>query len=253
MAKKTSPTTTPTTLPPQAGASGGSDVTSLASKYGVQVGASTYAAPNDPPVYMGQTGVPGDPNRVPGDTPTTNIVPRSQAYGDIYGWSSDQVKAFQEQLIAAGIVTPDQVRLGARDAATVGAWQNLADQAAIAYAGGNQRSPQSLLAEQQAAGPPAGQGRQATNPEDVKAAAEDAAKAVLGRTELTVDEQAKVEAAWRAREAPFLGTSTLAAPDAQANSKFFEDQVRQLDPMKADARKVVGAAGVLQKMLTGAV
>lgn len=86
------------------------------------------------------------------------------------------------------------------------------------------------------------------NPLDVRALGRKAGTEVLGRG-LTDAERATFEQKFRAMESgQIAGTAAFDAPDPNV---FAEEQVRALDPVKADSRSAVKVAGVISRMLGG--
>jgi hypothetical protein len=207
-------------------------------------------------IGLGNTGSPdtiearGSARTAPG-----SLMPASRAEASIYAWGRTEVQRFQDRLIESGLVQAEDIRYGVRDAATLSAWGQMVDAAAGSYLAGVRKSPWDI-ADEFAVAPPVpaedkGPGRVQANPQDVRALAESTAKAVIGRGELTAEEQARFEASYRQWEAPYLGHSEAAPPGQAATQQFAEDAVREIDPLKADARKVAGKADLFARMLRG--
>lgn len=93
--------------------------------------------------------------------------------------------------------------------------------------------------------------RQATNPLDFEALAKSKGTEVLGRR-LTDAEKHKVGQKLAAKETAYLPSdNTVSAPGSGAFNDMAEEQVRALDPVRADSRGVVKVASVIARMLGG--
>lgn len=95
------------------------------------------------------------------------------------------------------------------------------------------------------------QARAATNPLDFRAMGDQMGRAGIGRG-LTDREEEQFASAAAAFEAPSLNSdSTVSGPGAAGWEKWAEGQVREIDPLKFDARKVARYGSVIAEALRG--
>lgn len=243
--------TTPTTVP------AGEELKQAASELGLTLGGGGYTDPSDPDVYWGTTDTHGRVRR------SNPIIKRSAALVEPAKWKTEDLAAFQHRMFSAGLygsMHESEVPFGVFDLTSQRAWQELVD-ASVAYqAVGKKVTPQDILG-----GIPSGAGRGATrapfnaqvsNPIDMRAALKVAATEVLGGaiTDEQINaisdrfQQQQIGAQRSAYNTADTGGTSTAAPDF---GSFAKEQVRALDPVKADARGAVKVASVIQQMLGG--
>lgn len=206
--------------------------------------------PNDLPVWIGTTDSNGRVRRQNG------VVSSSKAYVNPYQWKPSDLSAFQRRMFVAGLygnARENEIPWGTVDPLTDRAWRQLVDTAALYYTAGKKITPQQVL-DQMGVSPTAGGGSQtspATNPADLAALANQTSTNVLGR-DLTSEEKTRVAGRLQAAEAPFLAAnSSVERPGTAALTDVARQQVRAIDPIRADSRNVVHAASVLEQMLAG--
>lgn len=185
----------------------------------------------------------------------------SVASGDLF--LGDNLRMFQERAVAAGLLDPRSVRMGAPDSATVQLWESLLDTSAVYLKVGQKKSVFDLMdLFAPTAGQTGGSERapltvELSNPDDVKRLMREAAKEALGSG--TVDD-AKLDdivKRWHAEQrnaqtagynAAETGGTVTQAPDFET---FADQAAREIDPERYDARKMVANFDVIEKMFAG--
>lgn len=243
---------------PRPGSGGGSgsgnyssELNNIAAADGISLDLSagrTTGSPDDPPAWDGSAN-----------------VPVSQLYNRFYVLSDAELRRFQQAAVTAGIVKPENMRFGAYDDETFRLWNSAVNQSAGFLAGGKKVDPFTAL-EQIAALTPPDAGKEPpvppsaviSHPDSIKAGLKEAAVKVLGGTaglddkrldQLVAEfQKAQQRAQLAAGQAQREGGTSVAAPEFAA---FAEEQVREVDPLKADSRKVVEKFDVIAKMFRG--
>jgi hypothetical protein len=165
----------------------------------------------------------------------------------------DSIAQLQTLLVNAGLLDPTEIsRPGYYEPSTKAAYRELLAQAnawGTSWDDALSRLSANPNARMNATG--GGQRYRGTNPLEFGAAAESASTSVLGRG-LTDEERSRVAQKLVAQEAQFLGAdSTVQPPGENATKEALHNQVRALDPIRADSRSAVKVAAVLEKLLTG--
>lgn len=250
------------------GATVGGDLGEVAAGYGVSFGGGGgfQQESQEPPVWMGQKRQTGMA-RTRG-TYTSRVVSLSEATGEFYSWSDAQLRKFQEQAYEAGLygnVDRAEVPFGDFDEDTFSVWSTMVQRSAAFYSQGKKVSPMKAL-EMAGRSKPVGVIEEVdgppplvtvlSNPDELKKVMQAGARSVLGRKVSDADLEAFVssiqgqEAAQQKSDYGMQvneqgGTVTkLADPRVQA-----EVAAREIDPLKADSRKVVGKFDALVGML----
>lgn len=174
-------------------------------------------------------------------------------YDSVAGLSPEDRADLQLTLRDLGLIGPKtKIRLGLWDSTSASAFRQV-----LAWANTRGIGWRAALAEMQQSsslGDLGGEGEAAplpTNSLDIQAAARDTSRSVLGRG-LTDAEKSRVEGAYHSMEAPYLqGTASQDAPGSAGAQEFLRQQVRAVDPVRADSRSAVKVAGVIAKMLGG--
>lgn len=183
------------------------------------------------------------------------------------GWSKEKISDTQRLLDKLGLYGKDGTTLGEwspQDQKVFGTVLAYANQSGLTWKEtiaewtmvGLPRELKAQLAANTAAGPPPLSIKLA-NPADLKAVFKAAARSILGNGNLDEDTIARLTAAFQAEQTRAqtseyntvqAGGASIDAPDADV---FAEEQVRALDPIKADARGAVKVASVIQRMMEG--
>lgn len=226
-----------------------------------------------PPVFMGSTTTTRKTRTSGGWRAGTrtrtsdDIRTEDEAIGDFYSWDDAKVRDFQERAFSAGLYgTSDRSRVrwgDPTDADTFNIWKDRVAAAAGFMNQGRKVTPWDALdlAGQGSTGVDADGERapfsaQVANPIDMRAALKRAATEVLGgaisdeQISAISDafQQQQVGAQQSAYNTSEAGGTSTAAPDF---GNFAEEQVRALDPIKADSRSAVKVASVIQQMMEG--
>lgn len=225
-----------------------------------------YQNPNDPDVYMGRIQALGSPDsleRGGAQAPGDSLMPLSRANGIIYTWDQDELRAFQEKIVSAGIVSAEDIAFGARDVLTVRAWQQLVAQSAEAFVAGARISPDDLLGELVSSPiPRPGQEEapfsgQVTNPLDIAAGLRAAFRERTGSGKIPEDEMERMISAFqseqvKAQRANFdarkSGGTTVAAPDF---ATFAEQEAERVNPVGFRAHEYLDKFSAIESMLGG--
>ncbi len=236
--------------PPQTAASSGgappsSELAEAANELGIDFSAGRqYQDPEDPNVWDGK-----------------QYVKLSQLLNRFYVLQPDELRKFQEDAVRAGLLDPDRVRWESHDPDTYEIWKSALWQSAGFAANQVKVSPFDALASIADRTPPSVQdgpvppSASVSNPMDIRAGLRAAATSVLGAAldEGTLDRlvsefQAEQRRAQLTQQAAARsGGTSVAAPEF---ATFAEQNIREVDPLKADARKKLRAAEVLQGMMT---
>ena len=249
---------------PAQSASVGGDLADLANSLGIDWGGGFDTAPEELPVWMGSTRRTGMA-RTRGTT-QSRVVPLSEAYAEFYAWTDAQLQKFQEEAYARGYygnVDREDVPFGEYDEDTLSIWTKMVDRSAGFYSQGKRVSPMKALTMSAGRTPtgdesdgPAPLVTVLSNPDDVAKVFKAGVRTVLGK-KVSQAEVDKFVAAYRSQEAALQqqsynmevnetgGTVTeMASAQVQA-----EIAAREIDPTKADSRKVVSQFDSLVKML----
>lgn len=225
-------------------------------------GSAGYVDPSDPDVYLGRSSFQGtadNPIAPPGDS----VMPMSRANGLIYTWDQDALRAFQEQIVAAGLVDADEIAFGARDLLTVRAWQQLVGQSADAYTAGARLSPDDLLGQLTASPIPRPEREEApfsgqvSNPLDIAAGLRAAFRERTGSGKIPDDELERMISAFQAEQvnaqragfdARKSGGTAVAAPDF---ASFAEQEAKRVNPVGFRAHTYIDKFSAIADMLGG--
>lgn len=185
----------------------------------------------------------------------------SEVYFDLFKWDQATLRKFQTDAFKAGAYgtdDPTKIQWGQYDESTQRIWKSVVDQSAGFLKVGRKITPLGVLQEAIQLGAPGlgdgGGGAQPRNPtadDDIVALGRQAASEGLGK-ELTEGQAAKLTSAFRAEEAPTLGAKYGGEVRGSAGwQEWARTQVREFDPTRFDARRVVDVAEVFEKMLGG--
>lgn len=193
----------------------------------------------------------------PGGSGTYGQKPRyypGAEWGEVSGLSPEDRATLQLGLRDLGLIGPKaRIVLGSWDNTSASAFRQV-----LAWAnsqGVDWRSALDMMQTQAAAfgdlGGSAAPSRAATNPLDFQHLAKSESRDVLGRG-LTPDELTKVTGKLQGAEAPYLaGDNPTSPPGSGAFQDIAQQQVRALDPVRADSRSAVKVASVIAQMLAG--
>ena len=218
-----------------------------------------YQPETEPDVYMGRTPFQGTADHP--TPPTDTLLPLSQAQGNIYTWDREQIIAFQDQAIAAGLLDARQISRGARDVATVAAWSGLAQQSADAYLAGARLSPFDLLNELSANPLPGAAGQPFTavvsHPDDIRAGVKEASREMTGSGKLTPQQEQEAIAAWQAEQQTSQRTKYDAAKaggvvtEGRSFAEFAKERAQRINPVGFSAHQMLDKFSVIESMLGG--
>jgi hypothetical protein len=187
-----------------------------------------------------------------GPRPMTSVLQQVSAF---YHLSSDERDTITQRLAAAGYLdlpVPDSKgKVKKLNPYTV----QSAFKTAVLDAARSQMSVGELL-DQRAQENGSGSGssdptqtRLSTNPLDVQALGQSAAQKGLGQN-LTPEQLAQFQSKFQSTESPYLqSTATMSEPGSGGWAEWAQQQVREFDPKKFDARKVLSGVNVLADML----
>lgn len=170
----------------------------------------------------------------------------------VAGMSAEDRAELQLTLRDLGLIGPEtRIRLGVWDDTSASAFRQV-----LAWAntrGIGWRAALVDMGNSAALGELGGSEREAPLPEnsiDVQALGRESAREVLGRG-LSDQEKAQFEQRFRSMEAPYLNDSaTVKPPDPE---EWARQQARAIDPVRADSRSAVKVAGVISRMMGGAM
>lgn len=247
--------------PALAGSASGGDLAAAAEADGITLAlpqGDGYQARSEPDVFMGRVGAAGTADHP--SAPKDTILSLSQALGNIYTWSREEVEAFQDQAIAAGLLDERTVARGARDSATAGAWASLVQQAADAYGAGARLSPMSLLGEIAASAPPQRGDvftASVSNPDEIRSGVRDSARELTGtgnigaaaEADAVRDYQAEEIASQRAAADAAKTGGVVTAP--RSFDEFAKQRAEQNNPVGFRAHKYLDKFSAIANMLGG--
>lgn len=223
-----------------------------------------YAAPPPPPP-------PADEGPAPIGVGRDYVIEDSNTFGfaedrkpryfsgaqntEVAGLSAEDRAELQLTLKELGLIGPKtRIRLGVWDSTSAEAFRQV-----LAWANTTGTTWRSALTDMMASGVAFGDlggdggdaGPLPTNSLDVQALGKETARDVQGRG-LTAGEQAQFEQRFRSLEAPHLaGTAGQDAPGQAGIQEFATQQIRAIDPVRADSRSAVKVASVISRMLGG--
>jgi hypothetical protein len=170
------------------------------------------------------------------------VVSANKAATMFYGWSEDEVRKFQEKAFAAGLYgTYDRTKIpwGDHDEDTLTIWKKMVGRSAGFYEQGQKVTPWEALDKAAELAPPldadGGATTSVANPLDLQRLLRETGREVLGSGNVPGASGLVSQYQSQQRVAGLEGVET-AAPSAQT---FFENALRNMDPKRYDARKVV--------------
>jgi len=175
--------------------------------------------------------------------------------GDEYtpaNWPDEKIAALQAQMASSGLYGDGSYVRGFWSDADIAAYRNVlsyANQTGTDWEFALGRISELAADAPEKMKPPA----LVTNPEDIKETVRQAARKVLGSSDVPEDQLNRLVAAYQGEQIrqvqqqqnPTGQTAITAAPSMDA---FAESQVREIDPLKADARMSLQGFDVVRKM-----
>lgn len=180
----------------------------------------------------------------------TKKRPRSQVYADLYRMDDQMLRAFQEKAFNAGLygtAKRSEVRFGDLDADTEQVWRGLTNRAVGFTTVGRNVSPTDALdlaigaAQRQ---PDVPEVVKTMNPLDIRGIARAAFQKTLGY----VPDDAALESFAAEFGAAIAGTDTMSGAGGTGQAELAGTLARNMDPVKADARRSVAAFDTIAKM-----
>jgi hypothetical protein len=174
---------------------------------------------------------------------------------EVAGLSPEDRAQLQVQMKQLGLIGKEQaITLGVWDSTSSNAFQQI-----LAWANTTGSDWRGALADMQASATSfdqtaaVKQTSKASNPLDFAAAGDTIGRSVIGR-ELNDAESKKFIGQAQGQEAPYLTSdATTSAPGQAGFTDWAKDQIREIDPLKADARRKLRVAAAIQNMLIGNV
>lgn len=221
------------------------------------VATGSTTANTSPPVWMGKKVVTSGFREAPGLKVEETIVPADKAASMFYSWSEKELRDFQEKAYNAGMygrVDRNRIPWGDHDEDTLSIWKTMVARSAGFYENGEKVTPWDAMNRAAEKAPmfeeDTGRTVSVSNPEDLIAVLRAGARQHLGSGNLDPAQQQRLVAAFQsAQRGAQAEGSEVGAPSA---SVFFENRLRELEPEKYDARKVIGGLRAAHEFLGGA-